>query len=211
MRNSGDFDDAGAGALDFVKEVGGGEFVFGEGFDVGDGFAGEGFADEFDFVAFDVFDGEDVEFGEEVEGEVVDGVAEDGFLDEEDVAFGFFDLFDHVQEICSFFFEDFVHLPVVVDHYLILHVWLRWTKLELYEAYSGFLHSGWTTSAFYDWLIQDKSINHFAVFYRSPYFFDYSDVLQIDIVSGFLIDCLQDRVDCHRTKKVRVLRDNFRG
>ena len=62
-----DFDDAGAGGLDFVDEVGGAEFVFGEGVDVGDGFAAGRFADEFDFVAFDLFDSEDVEFGEEVQ------------------------------------------------------------------------------------------------------------------------------------------------
>ena len=61
-------------------------------------------ADELDFVAFDVFDGEDVEFGEEVQAKVVDGVAEDGFLNEEDVTFCFLDLFDYVEEVFSLFF-----------------------------------------------------------------------------------------------------------
>lgn len=78
---TGDFDEAGSGRLCFFDQVGGTEFVFGEGVDVGDGFAAGGFADEFYFVTFDVFDAEDVEFGEEVEGEFVDCVTEDRFLD----------------------------------------------------------------------------------------------------------------------------------
>ena len=38
-RYAGYFYDAGAGGLNFFEEVGGAEFVFGEGVDVGDGFA----------------------------------------------------------------------------------------------------------------------------------------------------------------------------
>ena len=35
------FNNAGAGGLDFVEEFGGAEFVFGEGVNVGDGFAAD--------------------------------------------------------------------------------------------------------------------------------------------------------------------------
>lgn len=52
--------------------------------------------DKLDLVSLDVFDDEDLEFGEEVEGEFVYCVAEDGLLDEEDVAAGFLDLLAHV-------------------------------------------------------------------------------------------------------------------
>lgn len=38
---AGYFYDAGAGGLDFVEELGGAEFVFGERIDVGDGFAAD--------------------------------------------------------------------------------------------------------------------------------------------------------------------------
>ena len=39
-----------------------------------------------------------------MQAKVVDGVAEDGFLNEEDVAFCFLDLFDYVKEVFSLFF-----------------------------------------------------------------------------------------------------------
>ena len=57
-----------------------------------------------------------------MQAEVVDGVSEDGFLDEEDVAFCLLDLFDEVQEVFAFFFEDFIHLSVVVYDYLVFHL-----------------------------------------------------------------------------------------
>jgi len=198
--DAGHFDDAGAGGLDFVEEVGGAEFVFGEGVDVGDGFAAGGFADEFDLVAFDVLDGEDVEFGEEVEGEVVDGVAEDGFLDEEDVAFCLFDLLDHVEEVGSFFFEDLVHLSVVVDDDLVLHVGLWGAELELYQGYPGFLHPCRATSAFDDGLVEYEPFDHFAVFYRAAHFLDYPNVFEIDVVCVLLIYGFEHGIDCHGTE-----------
>lgn len=200
LADAGDLDDAGAGGLDFVEEVGGAELVFGEGVDVGDGFAAEGFADEFDLGAFDVFDGEDVEFGEEVEGEVVDGVAEDGFLDEQDVAFCFLYLLDHVEEVGALFFEDFVHLAVVVYDDLVFHVGFWGGELELDEAYSGFFHSRGAAAGFYDWLVEDEAVYHFAVFDCSAYFLDYPYVFQIDVVGGLLIYRFEHGVYGHRAK-----------
>ena len=82
--DAGHFDDAGAEGLVLFDEFGGAELVFGEGVDVGDWFAAGGLgrglvevegeevgsggylADEFDFVTFYVFDGEDFELGEKV-------------------------------------------------------------------------------------------------------------------------------------------------
>ena len=58
---------------------------------------GTDLADELDFVAFDVFDSKDLEFGEEVEREIVYSVTKDGLLNEEDIAACFLDLFAHVE------------------------------------------------------------------------------------------------------------------
>jgi len=54
-------------------------------------------ADEFDFVTFDFLDAQDVELCEEMEREIVDGVAQDRLLNKQDVALCLFDLFDHVE------------------------------------------------------------------------------------------------------------------
>ena len=40
------------------------------------------FADKLDFVAFNIFDGEDVKFCEKVKTQVVHGISEDRFLNE---------------------------------------------------------------------------------------------------------------------------------
>lgn len=122
MSDARDFDRTRPRGGDFFHKGSGAEFVLGEVFDVGDGFAAGGFADEFDFVPLDVFDAHDVHLFEEVEGIDVDGVTEDGFLNKEDVAFGGFDLFDKVEDVGAFFFDDFVHLSVVVDHYCVFHL-----------------------------------------------------------------------------------------
>ena len=58
-----------------------------------------------------------------MKGQVVDGVAEDGFLDEEDVALGFLDLLDHVEEVGALFLDDLVHLAVVVYGDGVLHLY----------------------------------------------------------------------------------------
>jgi len=57
-----------------------------------------------------------------VEGEVVDCVTEDGFLDEEDVAFCLLDFLNHIEEVGSLFFEDLIHLSVVVHNDLVFHL-----------------------------------------------------------------------------------------
>ena len=79
-------------------------------------------ANELDLVTLDVLDRKYSQLGEEVETEIVDGVAENGFLYKENIAFGFFDFLDHVQEISSFFLENLVHLAVVVDDDLVFHL-----------------------------------------------------------------------------------------
>lgn len=56
------------------------------------------------------------------EGEFVRGVSEDGLLDEEDVATGFLDRFAEIEDVDSLFFENFVHLSVVRNDDLVVHL-----------------------------------------------------------------------------------------
>jgi hypothetical protein len=98
------------------------KFVFRKRLDVRYGFAPEALGEELDLVALDIFHGKDVQPLKEVEGGVVDGIAEDGFLNEEDIAASFFDLFADVQEVLSLFFEDLVHLAVIRDDDGVVHL-----------------------------------------------------------------------------------------
>jgi len=164
---TGNLNHSATAALTLLDEICGSELRLVKGVDIGDRFAAGGFADELYLVALDIFDAKDVEFGEEVEGEFVDCVAEDGFLDEEDVAFCLFDLLDHVEEVCSLFFENFVHLAVVVYYDGVFHlrklascwkigekayIWLGRAELELNESYPCLLHSDRSTTVFDYWL-----------------------------------------------------------
>lgn len=84
--------------------------------------AAEGFANELDVFTLDVSHYHDFDFVKEVDGEVGDGVAEDRFLDEQDVAAGFFYLFDYVEDVGAFFFEDAVHCGVIGHDYVMVHL-----------------------------------------------------------------------------------------
>ena len=157
------------------------------------------FAQELDLVAFDVFDDEDFELGEEVECEFGDGVAEDGFLDEEDVAPGGFDLLAQVEEVLTLFFEDFVHLAVVIYYDGVIHLrgnvnvnykgsrkrftYIRFggAELELNETDLRLFDSCRTPTRDDDVLVQDDAIDEFSVFNCSANFLHYADVAQIDV------------------------------
>lgn len=51
-----------------------------------------------------------------------DFVPQDGFLDEQDSAAGFLNLFDQVEDVSSLLAEHTVHLSVVRHHNLIVHL-----------------------------------------------------------------------------------------
>ena len=118
--HSCDFDDSLPGSLYFIHQLCISQFVFCKRVDIRDRFTpcalitrvsciisavrgigriGANLADELYFVAFDVFDSKDFEFGEEMEREIVYSVAKNGFLNKEDVAACFLNLFAHVEQI----------------------------------------------------------------------------------------------------------------
>lgn len=98
------------------------KFVLRKRLDIRNRLASQALGEEPDFVALDVLDDEDLELREEMQGKVGDGIAEDGFLDKEDVAARFFDAFAKVEEVLTFFLQNFVHLAVVVDDDGVIHL-----------------------------------------------------------------------------------------
>ena len=79
-------------------------------------------ADELDFIPLNVLHCENIELGKKVQTQIVNSVAQNRLLDEKDIAFGFLDFLDHVEEIGTLFLEDLIHLAVVVHNDLILHL-----------------------------------------------------------------------------------------
>lgn len=82
-------------------------------------------ANELDFITLNFLDGQDLQLGQKVKGEVVHSITEDGFLDKDNVTSALLDLFADVEQVLTFFLEDFVHLAVVVDNDLVVDLKVR--------------------------------------------------------------------------------------
>lgn len=162
-----------------------------------DGFAAGGFADEFHLVTLDILDTENPEFVEKVEGEIVDGIAEDALLDEEDVAFCLFDLLDHVEEVGALFLEDLVHLTVVVDDDLVLHVGFGWGELELDEGDLDLFYSGGTAGALAALLAEDQTLEHFGIVNDASRLLQDANVAKINVLGVCGVDRAQDGINSH--------------
>lgn len=141
--------------------------------------------------------------------QIVDGITKDTLLYEKDVAFGLFDLLRHIQQICPLLFEDLVHLAVVVDDNLVLHIGFGRAKLKLDEANLGLFYSRGPVGTLDNRLVEDESVNHLAVLDRAADLFDYSDISQIYIFCALLINRLEHGVHSNGSEKIGMLRHNF--
>ncbi len=120
--HASDADDFRSSMSRLLDEVCVAELVLRERINVRDGLAPQTLGQELNFVALDVLDDENIEPLEEGERDVVDGVAEDGLLNEEDVAVRLLDLLAHVEKVLPALLDNLVHLPVVVDHDRVVHL-----------------------------------------------------------------------------------------
>jgi hypothetical protein len=103
-------------------EIGITKLVLCEMFDIGDGFASKRFRKERDFIPLHILHDKDIQALKEVECDVVDGITKDGLLDQENIAVGLLDLFAHVEEVLTTFFDHLVHLSVVVNDDGVVHL-----------------------------------------------------------------------------------------
>ena len=62
-------------------------------------------------------------------------------MDEQHVALRLLYFLHHVEEVCALLLKNLVHLSVVIDYDLILHVGFWRAELELYEAYASLLNA----------------------------------------------------------------------
>lgn len=120
--DTSNFHDLGARLVSFLHQLCGTELVLGEGLNVGHGLGTGGLGNEVDFVSLNVLDDKDLELGKEVKGKIGDGVAEDRFLNEEDITTCLLDTLAEVEKILSLFLQDLIHLSVVVNYDLVIHL-----------------------------------------------------------------------------------------
>lgn len=102
-------------------------------------------------------------------------------MDEKNITTSLFDPFTQVQKVLPFLFENSVHLSIIVNDNLIVHVWFRRAELELNKSDSGFIYSRRSTCGRNDYLVQGDSFDKLGIFDCTAYFFDDSDISEVDI------------------------------
>mgnify|MGYP006876479403 CR=1 FL=1 len=147
-------------------------------------------------------------------------------MNEEDVASGLLDSLAQVEEVLSLLLEDLVHLSVVVDDDLVVHLLVRCRlneqvvqvathvglgrrQLELDETYSGLLNSSRSSCVRHDGLVQRQSLDELGVLDGASDFLDNPDISQINVGRG-RVDKSGDSGDGDRSESGRVLGDNLK-
>lgn len=198
--DASDPDDLDVARVRLLDEVGIAELVFGERLDICNWLATDALGQELDLVPLDVLHNENIQTLQEGQRGVVDRVTENGLLDEQHVTVGLLNLFAEVEQVLAAFFNDLVHLPVIVDDDSVVHlrvklygytiqdihkrntyVWLRRAQLELNDTDLRLLHTCWSASSDNDILVEDDTVNKFSVFNRSSDLLDYPNIPEVDV------------------------------
>lgn len=181
VAHAGDPDDVRLGLCRLLDEVSVAELVLAERVDVGDGLAAEALGQEADLVALDVLDDEDLELGEEVQRDLVHGVAQDALLHEQHVAPPLFDLLAQLENVRALLLDDAVHLAVVVHYDGVVHVRLGRGQLELDERDLGLLHAPRAAAGGDDVLVEHDAVDELGVLDGAADLLDDADVTQVDV------------------------------
>lgn len=206
------YDLSGSSSVDLADEVSSSKLLLGEVVDVSDWGTLDSLGDEVNVVSLNILDNHNLLLGQEMEGQVVDGVSEDRFLDKQNIATGGNDLLNQVQNVFSLFLEDSVHGGVIVDNNVVLQVGLWGREGELNETNSGSLNSSWTSSVVGDLVVgENETVNKLGLVNGSTQFLSDQDVSKVNIFGGVLVDDLEDGIDSHWSEQVGVLVNDLGG
>mmetsp|Transcript_10330 Transcript_10330/g.25325 ORF Transcript_10330/g.25325 Transcript_10330/m.25325 type:complete len:346 (-) Transcript_10330:113-1150(-) len=171
----------------------------------------QGLADELHVVALHVAHHQNLSLGEVVEGEVGDGVAKDALLDEQHVAAARLDFLDEADDVVALLLEDAIHLLVVADDDVVLHVGLGRADAELNERDLGVRHLGGPPRRLAAAAVQHDPLDHLRVVDRAAALLHDFDIFEIHHVGSLRVHDLEDAVDGDGREDVGVLRDDFRA
>eukprot|EP01137_Pigoraptor_chileana_P023696 Opistho-2@90426 len=167
-------------------------------------------ADELNLVTLNLGDDHNLHLCQEVEGKVVDGVAENRLLHKEHVAAGLLDLLHKLQNVLALLAENAVHLRIVTDNHSVLHVclWRREAKLD--ETNLGLLLARHTAGHVRNPLRKHKSIDKLAVLDGATELLYNANITEIHVDRRLGINHVQHSIHCDGGKQIRVLRDDLR-
>src|SRR5271163_1570325 len=77
---------------------------------------------EFHFVSLDIFDGENLEFREEMKTEIIHSISQDRFLNQQHVTPRLLNLLAHIKQIRALLFQSLIHLSIIIHNDLIFHL-----------------------------------------------------------------------------------------
>ena len=162
---------------------------------MGDWHGTDRLADEPDVLSLDVLHDHDLLLGEEMEGELVDGVAQNGLLDEDDVSARLDDLGDHLGDVLPFLDKDPIDLVVIPDLHRVLDISLGGRQAELDDRDLGLLHLPWAAGLLGGLLVrEDNAVDELGVVDGASLLLDDVDIAEIDVVVDSWIDDLQNGV-----------------
>merc|ERR1740117_2769066 len=131
---------------------------------------------ELDISAFNVSDNHDLLLGAEVEGQVCGGIAQNGLLDQQHVASSLGNLLDHLRQDGSLLAKQSIHLRVVANLNIALHVCLWGRQAELDETNLSIRDACWAASYPCNLLGKHKAVNHLGLINGGAEFLHQPDV-----------------------------------
>mmetsp|Transcript_2046 Transcript_2046/g.5159 ORF Transcript_2046/g.5159 Transcript_2046/m.5159 type:complete len:399 (+) Transcript_2046:254-1450(+) len=170
-----------------------------------DGLEAEHFGDEFDVVALDVADDQDLRLGAEVQGEVRRRISEDGLLNEQHIATGLRNLLHNLGDDGTLLTQETVHGRVVAHLNVALHVRLRRGEAELDQADLGVLHAARASRGLRDPLREHKAVHELAVVRGATDLLHDLDIIEVDVGRRQRIDDLEHCIHSNGCQNVRVL------
>jgi hypothetical protein len=209
---------------DFFNQVSSAEFSGGEGLNGSDGNGTNSLANELNLVSFNVSDDHNAELGQEVQWQLVDGVTENRFLDQKNVAASSLDLLAQSQNVLSLIAQHSVHLSVVSDDYVVVqltsqvsvlfrtgkglstYVSLGGRQLELNQTNLGLFNATRTTSSVRSTLCEDETLDHSSVIDGTAQLLDNLNVVQVDVGGSGGVNHAQNGVNGDGSQETGVLR-----
>jgi len=206
----GHLDDLSVSGGALFNESGSSELILSELVNVSNGGSVNSSADEIDVVSVDVLDDHNALLGKEMEGQIGNGVSEDGFLEEEHVDSGGDDFLYECDDVLTFFLKESVHSGVVSDNDVGLEVRLGGGKGELNETNLGSLNSAGTTTVVRGLLVNEtESVNELGIINGSTELGVDSNVSEVNVISGVPVNDLKYGIDGHGGEEVGVMVDNL--